>query len=186
MASKTSESTSLYHRYALALFELAEADNALDTVAAELTQIQAMINESPDLLRMLRSPVISRDEQRRAMAAILEQAGMSSLTQRFVGLVGRNGRFFALPGILKAFHNLLAKERGETAAEVISAKPLTKAQMQALETALKSVVGSPVSVATRVEPDLLGGLVVKLGSRMVDSSLKTKLNRLSMAMKGIG
>jgi F-type H+-transporting ATPase subunit delta len=170
----------------LALYELAENDNILDDVAGELAGINAMIDNSPDLARMIRSPVISRDDQNRAMSAILEKAGIGDLTRRFVGLVGKNGRLFVLPKIIGAFQGLLAKQRGETAAEVISAKALTKAQSQALEDALKGITGSPVAVSARVDPGLLGGLVVKLGSRMVDSSLKTKLNRLSMAMKGIG
>ena len=186
MASKASESTSLYRRYALALYELAENENTLDAVAGELAQVSAMIDESADLSRMIRSPVISRDDQQRAMSAVLEKVGIGDLTRRFIGLVGKNGRLFALPGIIGAFQKLLADQRGETAAEVVSAKPLTKAQMQGLESALKSITGSSVAVSTRVDTDLLGGLVIKLGSRMVDSSLKTKLNRLSMAMKGIG
>lgn len=186
MASKASESSTLYNRYALALFELAESQNALDQVASELAQIGGMIDESADLLRLIRSPVISRDDQQRAMGAVLEKVEMSDLTRKFIGLVGKNGRLFALKGIIKAFKTLVATQRGETTAEVISAKPLTKAQAQALETALKGVTGSPVAVSAEVDPSLLGGLVVKLGSRMVDNSLNTKLNRLSMAMKGIG
>jgi F-type H+-transporting ATPase subunit delta len=186
VTSATQGSTGLAERYAAALFELAEADNALDAVAAELQQLQVMVDGSPDLERLIRSPVISREDQQRAMQTILTQAGASALTQRFVGVVAQNRRLFALPSIIVAFAQRLAKRRGETMAEVASAKPLSEKQLAAIAAAVKTAVGANAVLTTRVDPSLLGGLVVKVGSRMVDSSLKTKLLRLSFAIKGIG
>jgi F-type H+-transporting ATPase subunit delta len=178
--------TGLAERYATALFELAEADKALDRIAAELRQIQGLIQSSRDLERVIRSPVISRQEQRRAMDAILEKAGSSDLMRRFVGLLAHNRRLFALPGIITAFMKRLAARRGETTADATSAKALSKEQAAAIAGALKKAIGTQVVLSTRTDPSLLGGLVVRVGSRMVDSSLKTKLLRLSLAIKGVG
>jgi F-type H+-transporting ATPase subunit delta len=186
VTSTTQGSTGLAERYATALFELAEADKALDGVAVELQQIGGLIQSSSDLERVIRSPVISRQEQRRAMDAILEKAGSSDLTRRFVGLLAHNRRLFALPSIIAAFAKRLAARRAETTAEVTSATLLSKEQMAAIAGALKKTVGTQVVLSTRTDPSLLGGLVVKVGSRMVDSSLRTKLLRLSFAIKEIG
>jgi F-type H+-transporting ATPase subunit delta len=186
VTSATQGSTGLAERYATALFELAEVDKTLDGIAGELQQLDAMIRSSSELDRLIRSPVISRDDQRRAMDSILDKAGSSDLTRRFVGLVAHNRRLFALPNIIAAFAKRLALKRGETTAEVTSARPLSKEQLAAVTTALKKAVGTQVVLSTRTDPSLLGGLVVKVGSRMVDSSLKTKLLRLSFAIKGIG
>jgi F-type H+-transporting ATPase subunit delta len=120
------------------------------------------------------------------MDALLEKAEFSSLTRRFVGLAARNRRLFALPQMIAAFREMLAGRRGETTAEVISAKALSKAQLTALSDALAKTMGTKVALATSVDAELLGGLVVKVGSRMVDSSLRTKLHRLRLSMKGIG
>ncbi len=186
VTSATQGSTGLAERYAGALFDLAEADGALDQVNGELQGLAELIRNSKDLERAIRSPVISRADQRNAMDAILEKQGTSSLTRRFVGLVAHNGRLFALPGIIAAYKLRLERSRGETSADVVSAQPLTQEQLAAVGAALKEAVGSQVVLSARTDPSLLGGLVVKLGSRMVDSSLKTKLLRLSFAIKGIG
>jgi F-type H+-transporting ATPase subunit delta len=186
VTSQTKGSTGLADRYAAALFELAESDKALDRVADELQQLNAMISGSDDLGRLIRSPVIARAEQQQALDAILATGGFSPLVRRFVGLVTRNRRLFALPRMIQAFLDRIARSRGETSAEVVSASALSSAQLNALRAELKAAIGSDVAVASRVDPDLLGGLVVKIGSRMVDSSLKTKLQRLSLAIKGIG
>ena len=145
-----------------------------------------MIAESPDLRRLIRSPVISREDQGRAMAAVLAKAKMSELTKNFVGVAAENRRLFALPAMIAAFQGLLAERRGEATAQVASAKPLTKAQQDRLGQALKKAIGSKVAVDATVDEGLLGGLVVKVGSRMVDSSLRTKLQHLRLAMKGTG
>lgn len=172
-------------RYASALFELADEGGAVDAVASDLDTLAAMIGASPDLSRLIRSPVISRDEQQRAMTALLEASAMHELTRRFVGVLCSNRRVFVLPGIIGAFRNILSRQRGETAAEVVSAKVLSDAQKKALADALKMAVGTDVAISDRVDPDILGGLIVKVGSRMMDSSLRTKLQRLRLAMKGV-
>lgn len=186
MTSATKASTGLAERYATALFELAEADGKLDAMASELQELDALIKSSADLTRLIRSPVISRQEQLSTMAAILEKSGARKLTQRFIGVLAEHRRLFALPEIIVQFQTKLAAQRGETRAEVVSAKPLSKSQLAAVTDALKKAVGMNVALSTRVDPALLGGLIVQVGSRMVDSSLRTKLQRLSLAMKGIG
>jgi len=176
----------LADRYAAALYELADEGKALDKVAADLRQISKMLDESADLVRLIRSPILGRVEQGRAMQAVLEKVGVEALTAKFVGLVAKNRRLFTLPAMIKAFLATLARRRGEVAAEVTSAQALTAQQQEAVTAALRQAVGSKVSVETRVDPALLGGMVVRVGSRMVDSSLKTKLQKLELAMKGLG
>lgn len=171
-------------RYANALFELADEQGALDPVMDDLATLRSMIREAPDFARVLTSPVIGRDEQSAAVGAVMERAGIGSLTRRFVSLVARNRRLFALPRMIEVYRALLAARRGEIAAEVISAGPLSDAQRAALEQALARSVGANVSIDLRVDPVILGGLVVKVGSRMVDSSLRTKLDKLQISMKG--
>ncbi len=186
MAADSSGATGLAGRYATALFELAEYDKQLDEVASDLQQLGAMIDDSNDLARLIKSPVISRDDQIKAMDAISDQAGFSTLTKNFVGVVAENRRLFALAGMIKAYQTLLATSRGEVNAEVVSAKALTEAQLAGIEDALKKAIGSKVQVDQKVDETLLGGLVVRVGSRMVDNSLKTKLQKMRLAMKGIG
>lgn len=182
----TAQSTGLAGRYAAALFDLADADKALDAIADDLAVFGKMIESSEDLRRLVRSPVISRDEQEKAVLAIADKAGMNKLTQNFVGVIAQNRRLFALPDMISAYQGILASRRGEATAEVVSAKELSDAQMSALSDALKQAVGTKVAVDAKVDSDLLGGLIVKVGSRMVDSSLRTKLSQLRLAMKGIG
>jgi F-type H+-transporting ATPase subunit delta len=186
LPSQTKESGGLSERYASALFELADEARTLDQTDADLRNLARMVEESADLKRLIRSPVLSRDEQGKAMSAILQAAEMGDLTRRFIGLLVRNRRLFALAAIIKAFRDLLAGRRGEVAAEVTSAKALTDAQVAAIAAALKKVTGSDVSIAQTVDPELLGGLVVRMGSRMIDSSLRTKLQRMRLARKGVG
>ncbi len=145
-----------------------------------------MIGGSEALRALIRSPLVSREEQGRAMAALLQQAGTSDLVRKFVGLVARNRRLFALPHMIDAFLAELARRRGEMRAEVTSAKPLNEQQQASLAEAIRRSVGGKVAVDVKVDPALIGGLVVKVGSRMVDSSLRTKLQRLQLAMKGVG
>ncbi len=170
-------------RYATALFELAEAQGALDAVAADLGNIESMLNASADLTRLVRSPVFSADEQGRAFGAVLEKAGVSRLVQNFVGLVIQNRRLFALSEMISAYNAILAAKRGEMTADVTSAHSLGDAQVESLKAALKSATGRDVRINTKVDAELLGGLIVKVGSRMIDSSLRTKLNSLKIAMK---
>ncbi len=183
MASKAGD-TGVATRYALALFDLADEKRKLDEIARDLRAIDTMIDDSADLQRLLRNPVISRADSGRAMAAILEKAEADPLTRNFIGLVAANRRLFALPAMIAAFLAELAQRRGEISAEVTSARELTQAQAQSLEEALRAAVGGKVALSLKVNPGLIGGLVVRVGSRMIDSSLKSQLARLKLAMKG--
>lgn len=173
-------------RYASALYELADEAKALDQVAGDLRALKAMMASSQDLVRLIRSPVLGRSDQAKAATALAEKAGFHDLSKRFVGTLAQNRRLFALSSVINAFLAELARRRGEATADVTSAVALTPAQTQALEEALKSVVGSKVSVDLKVDKSLIGGLVVRVGSRMIDTSLATKLRRLRLAMKGVG
>lgn len=186
MAARGTGPGGLASRYAAALFELADEKKQLDQVAADLRSLKQAIRESDDLRRLVRNPIFSRAEQGRAMAAILERAGATDLVRRFVGLVAQNRRLFVLPDMIDAFLSQLAQRRGEVTAEVVSARPLSEAQRQAIADALHKSVGGNVAIDARVDPALIGGLVVKVGSKLIDSSLRTKLNRLQLAMKGVG
>jgi F-type H+-transporting ATPase subunit delta len=176
---------SMAGRYAAALFELAKDQQQLETVAADVKAFQAMLASSADLNRLVRSPVISAADQARALAALLSKAGISGLTENFLKLIAKNRRLFAVADMLKGFLILLAREKGEVNADVASAYALTEPQLVALTDTLKASIGKNVQIHTRVDPNLLGGLIVKVGSRMIDSSLRTKLNSLKVAMKGI-
>jgi F-type H+-transporting ATPase subunit delta len=172
-------------RYAAALFELAKDQQQIERVEADVKAFQSMLDGSDDLRRLVRSPVISADDQLRALTALLGKAGISGLTGNFFRLITRNRRLYAVGDILKTFRALLARERGEVNADVATAHALSPAQMQVLSDTLKASIGKNVQINTRVDPNLLGGLIVKVGSRMIDSSLRTKLNNLKVAMKGI-
>jgi len=176
----------LASRYAAALFELADEKKQLDVVAGDLSSLKQAIAASEDLRRLIRSPVLSRADQGRAMEALLEAARASDLVRRFVGLVAQNRRLFVLPEMINAYLSQLAERRGEVTAEVVSARPLSDAQRSAVAEALRKAVGGKVAVDAQVDPSLIGGLVVKVGSRLIDSSLRTKLHRLQLAMKGVG
>ena len=173
-------------RYASALFDLAKEAAQINEVEAELAKFQGLLDESEDLRRMVRSPVITTDEQARAMGAIMEKAGITGLAANFLKLLTSNRRLFAVADMIKGFGSLAAKERGEVAAEVTSALALSDPQVQELKTTLKASIGKDVTLATRVDPSLLGGLVVKVGSRMIDSSLRTKLQNLKGSLNGLG
>lgn len=186
MSTPSSATTGVAGRYASALFELADNAKSLDQVAQDLATFRTMVRESADLARLIASPVIGRDLQGKALLAVLDAAGISGLTRKFVGAVAANGRARELPAMASAFLAELAARRGETTADVTSAVPLTPAQVEQLSAALRSVLGSAkVSIDARVEPDILGGLVVKVGSRLFDSSIRSKLQRLQLAMKGV-
>ena len=185
MASEATGVSGLAGRYATALFDLADQEKVLDQVAGDLRTIGGMIDESADLKRLIRSPVLSRDAQGAAMKALLERADLSVITRNFVGLVARNRRLFALPGMISGYLQLLADRRGEIRAVVTAAQEMSPAQVTAINDQLKRAVGSKVAVDIRVDPAIIGGLVVKVGSRMVDGSLRSKLHRLQLAMRGI-
>jgi F-type H+-transporting ATPase subunit delta len=182
----TTGTSGLAERYAAALFELADECRALDAVAGDLRELRTMLHESGDLMRLLHSPVVSRDEQGKAVAALAERAGLSDLTRDFLGLVAKNRRLFAVPAMIEAYLKKLADRRGEVTAEVTVAQPLSEARQAALLDQLRRTVGARVVVDVRVDPRLLGGMIVKIGSRMVDASLNSRLQRLRLAMKATG
>lgn len=184
MATDEPLMASVAGRYASALFELASETKQAAEVEKDLQTFQALLDESADFSRMVRSPVIPADEQSKALAAILGKAGVGALTQNFIKLIAKNRRLFAVADMIKAFRAIAAKARGEVSAEVASAVALSDAQVQALKETLKASVGKDVTLAAKVDPSLLGGLVVKMGSRMIDSSLKTKLANMRVALKG--
>jgi F-type H+-transporting ATPase subunit delta len=170
-------------RYATALFELAREANAIDAVKADLERFDALVAESADLTRLVRSPVFSADEQLHALSAVLERTGIGGLAARFLKLVTTNRRLFAARDMVRGFRELVAQHKGEATAEVTVAEALKDDHIGALRNGLKAVSGKEVDLNIKVDPAIIGGLVVKLGSRMVDSSLRTKLNSIKHAMK---
>jgi F-type H+-transporting ATPase subunit delta len=173
-------------RYATALFELALEAKALDKVENDLNRFGEALDAFEDLTRLVKSPVFTAEEQGKALAAILDKLKIEGLTKNFLLLVAKNRRLFATPDMLRAFRAMLARHRGETSAMVTAASKLTEGQVTALKQALKAALGKDVMLEERVDPSLLGGLVVKVGSRMVDTSLRTKLQSLKHAMKEVG
>lgn len=186
MAGEATIVSGVAGRYASALFELALESGSVETVEADLERFRALLEESDDLRRVVRSPVFTAEVQARAVQAVLERAGIGGIAGNMVALAARNRRLFAVPDMIAAFKRLAAEHRGEVSAQVTSAEPLSDKHVAALKEALKSVAGKDVALDRRVDPSLLGGLVVKLGSRMIDTSLRTRLNSLKVAMKEVG
>lgn len=186
VAKKSSQTAGLADRYATALFELAEDDKALAELENDVGRFATLHDQSDDLRAFIRSPVYTAEEQVRGIDAVLKQAGIGGLTGNFFKVIAQNRRLFAIPAIIASFRQLLAQKRGEVTAEVTSAEPLSEAHVAALKEALKASLGKDVTLDTRVDPSLIGGLIVKVGSRMIDSSLKTKLSSLKLAMKEVG
>ena len=174
-------------RYARALFELALDAKSVDAVKADIEQFDAMIAESADLNRLVRSPVFSAEEQARALGAVLTKAGIGGLASNFLMFVTSNRRLFAVRDMIRDFRKLVARWKGEVTAEVTAAEKLSDARLEEIKSALKSITGEKaVDLHVKIDPEIIGGLVVKLGSRMVDSSLRTKLNAIKHAMKEAG
>lgn len=186
MPSSKTGASGLAGRYATALFDLASEQKALDAVANDLKTLRQMMTDSADLTRLIASPVIGREDQAKAMTALAEHAGFNTLTRNVIGVLAMNRRLFALSDVIGSFLALLSESRNEIAADVTSAAPLSEQQVSAVAEALRQAMGRNVTVNTKVDQRLLGGLVVRVGSRMVDSSLRTKLQKLQLAMKGIG
>jgi F-type H+-transporting ATPase subunit delta len=173
-------------RYASSLFELALEGGAIDAVAADLNRFQAMIDESGDLKRLVLSPVFTAEDQVKAISAIGEKAGFNALVLNFLKVVASNRRLFAVPGMVAAYRQIAARHKGEITADVTSAHALSAEQETELKAALKGVTGKEVSISVTVDPSLLGGLIVKVGSRQIDTSLRTKLSTLKLALKEVG
>jgi F-type H+-transporting ATPase subunit delta len=186
VTDRTSSVSGVAERYASALFELARDDSQIGTIEGELGGVAQMLDESADFRRLVESPVFSAEDQERAIGALAARAGIGGLTGNFLRLVARNRRLFALPGIITAFHEMAARERGEVTAEVTSALPLDDGHVAALKQALKEKLGKDVTLKTRVNPALLGGLIVKVGSRMIDTSLRTRLMTVKTQLKEVG
>jgi F-type H+-transporting ATPase subunit delta len=175
---------SLGGRYALALFELARDSNSIDAVEKSLTQVRDALGASDDFRTLTTSPVVGRAAATKGVAAVADELGVDATTKNFFGVLAENRRLGQLPAIVRAFRQLASRHRGETAAEVTSARPLSEEQVHELKHQLRTRVGREVSVDLAVDPDLLGGLVVRIGSQMIDSSIRTRLNALASAMKG--
>jgi F-type H+-transporting ATPase subunit delta len=175
---------SLAGRYATALFQLARDERKLDAVGAGLDGLRDALRDSEDLRRLIASPLVSRDEALKAVRATAESMKLDPITSNFLGVLAQNRRLGQLPAVIRAFNLLAAAHRGETTAEVTSARPLNDDQIAAIKTNLKGRLGSDVNVELSVDPAILGGLVVKVGSQMIDGSIRTKLNNLASAMKG--
>ncbi|MBE7184568.1 MAG: F0F1 ATP synthase subunit delta [Methylobacterium mesophilicum] len=186
MAVNNSPISGVADRYARSLFDLAREGNALDNVEQDLGRFEALLNESDDLQRLVKSPVFSAEDQERAVAAVLSGAGISGLAANFIRVVAKNRRLFAVPDMIRAYRRIAAEARGETSADVTSAHALSSSQEDELRAALRQVAGRDVTINVSVDPSLLGGLVVKMGSRQIDTSLKTKLNGLKLALKEVG
>ncbi|NVK33030.1 MAG: F0F1 ATP synthase subunit delta [Rhodobacteraceae bacterium] len=186
MTDNVSLISGVAQRYASALLELAEEANAVSDVERDLDAFEGYLNESADLVRLVNSPAFSVEEQLDALTALLDKVKITGLAANFVKLVARNRRLFVLPDMIKAFGLLLAEKRGEETAEITSAAALSDDQVTALKEALSASSGKSVKISAKVDPALIGGLVVKIGSRMIDTSLRTKLNSLKFAMKEVG
>ncbi len=185
MAGDDRSVSGLAGRYVAALFDLADEQKALDQVAGDLIGLRTMIDESADLRRLMRSPLYGRDQQVAAMDAVLAKSGVSPLTRKFVLVVAGNRRLFALGGMIEGFLAELARRRGEVTAKITVARPLTAAQEKRLSETLQGSLGGTVRIETKIDESLIGGLIVQVGSRMVDGSIKTKLQKLQNAMKGV-
>ncbi|MBX9815558.1 MAG: F0F1 ATP synthase subunit delta [Sphingomonas sp.] len=175
---------SLAGRYATALFEIARDGKMIDTIEASLARLRAALDGSDDLARLTTSPLVSRAEALKAVAALGDALDLDPTTRNFIGVLAENRRLGQLSAVIKTFRLLAAHHRGETTAEVTSAHPLGADQVDALKQALRQRLGREVAVDLSVDPSLLGGLVVRIGSQMIDSSIKTRLNALAQAMKG--
>lgn len=187
VADKTSSEgpgvTGVAGRYATALFELARDAGSVDDVSRDLQAFMGLVKDSPDLARLIKSPVFSAEQQERAVGAVLERAGIGGLAANLVKFVATQRRLFVLPEMIRAYETLVAQSKGIVPAEVRLAEEPSPKMLDDIKAALKEMAGSDVDVAVKVDPSLIGGLVVKVGSRMVDASLRTKLNSIRIAMK---
>lgn len=174
---------SLAGRYATALFELARDEKQLEAVGQSLARLKQALAESAELRSLVASPLVRREDSERAIAAAADTLGLDPVTCKFLGVLAQNRRLGQLRNVVRAFDMLAARHRGEVTAEIVSAHPLSDDQVEALKANLRAQTGRDIAVDLNVDPSILGGLVVKVGSRMVDGSIRTKLDRLAQAMK---
>ncbi|MEM7615309.1 MAG: F0F1 ATP synthase subunit delta [Pseudomonadota bacterium] len=186
MSDTASFTSGISGRYATALFELAKDAGQIDQVEQDLDALDAALTDSEDLTALINSPIYSRAEQSAAIGAVSQRMGLGGLVANTIALMATKRRLFALPQLIAAVKGLIAQERGEVTAEVTAAKPLSDAQSQALSTTLREAVGQDVVIKTTVDESLIGGLVVKVGSRMIDTSIRAKLSKMQNAMKEVG
>ncbi len=186
MASDGTAASGLAARYAAALFDLATEGKKLDQTENDLTRLKEVLAQSPELRRFIRSPVLTRDQQTQGLIGLLERIEAGDLTQRFVKLVAQKRRLFALGDMIDAFLADLARRRGEISAGVTVAQPMTDQQTETMKATIREALGDKVAIQVDVKPELLGGMVVRVGSRMIDNSLRTKIDKLQLAMKAPG
>ena len=186
MANSESITSGVTERYASALFDLALSEKKIPAVEKDLMRFDELLHGSADLKRLVISPVFSADEQFRAVDALLSKAKISGLVGNFIRVVAKNRRLFAMQDMLSAYKRLVADHRGETTAQVTVAQKLSATQTKDLKAALKSVVGKEVAIDATVDPSIIGGMIVKVGSRQIDTSLKTRLSSLKLALKEVG
>ena len=184
MAGEDPITSGMAGRYANALFELARENKSVDAIKADLEKFDALLADNPDLMRLVRSPVFGADEQLKALSAILDRVGITGLAANFLRVVTANRRLFAVRDMIRGYRALVARHKGEVTAQVTVAQDLNGTNLEALKGALKSATGGKdIDLDINVDPAIIGGLIVKLGSRMIDSSLRTKLNAIKFAMK---
>lgn len=175
---------SLAGRYASALFDLARDQKQIESVGKSLDALGQALLDSKDFAELVESPLVSREQAGRAFAALVPDLGLDPITGNFLGVLARNGRKRELRAVIRAYRRLAAEHRGETTAEVVTARPLRDDQLAQLKAQLRTRAGRDVNIDATVDPGILGGIVVKLGSQQIDASIRTKLNRLAQAMKG--
>jgi F-type H+-transporting ATPase subunit delta len=186
VTDRTSPVSGVAERYAAALFDLSREGDGIEAVEADLSTLWRLLDEASDFRRLVESPAFSAEDQERAVAAIAARAELGGLVANFIQLLARNRRLFVLSGIIRSFRDMAARERGEVTAEVTSAHPLDDSDIEALKAVLRDRLGKDVAIETRVNKALLGGIVVKVGSRMIDTSLRTKLMTLKTRLKEVG
>lgn len=186
MADNSHHISGVAERYASSLYELAAEAKSVDAVAKDLDRFQAMIDGSADLQRLVESPVFSAEDQSRSIVALIEKAGIDGLVGNFLKVVAGNRRLFAVPMMIRSYHETVARDRGEVTADVTTAHALSAAQEKELKATLSGVTGKTVTLDVTVDASLLGGLIVKVGSRQVDTSLRTKLSTLKHTLKEVG
>ena len=186
MSETASTSQGIASRYAKAIFELAKEAKALPDLENDIDALAEVVESSADFRNLISSPIYSREQQGAAVAAIAKKMGLSKLTAGTLGLMAENRRLFVVPAMIKAVRAMIADEKGEITAEVTAAKALTKTQSDKLAKALKEAVGKDVNINVAVDEDIIGGLIVKVGSRMIDSSIRSKLSNLKNSMKEVG
>ena len=186
MSEPASISSGIAARYAAAVFELAKSEKALPALESDVDALDAAMKDSADLRDLISSPVYSRDEQGKAIGAIAQKMGLSALVTNTLGLMASKRRLFVLPQLMASLRAMIAEDKGEVTAEVTSAKALTTAQTEELTKTLKDRFGKTIKLNTAVDEDLIGGLVVQVGSKMIDTSIRSKLAALQNTMKEVG